>query len=273
MAKSRINGIKLLPLLLVVIIISGVAGCGTQVPSGHRGVFYYKFGDGTEMGRIYTEGFNWHFPWNNMFVYKIQLGEQREDLHVLSSDGASIGLEMTIWFRPLVDKLDSLQLTVGPNYYEIAVAPALRGVSRSVVGKYKPEEIYSSKREAIASEILAEMQVLMKQKFITVENVIIRNVVLPDKITQAINAKLEADQEAQKMEFVLLKEKQEAERKRIEAQGIADFQKIVASGVTPSLLTWKGIEATQKLAESPNTKIVIIGKAENGLPVILDTGK
>ena len=184
-----------------------------------------------------------------------------------------IGLEMTIWFRPLVDKLDSLQLTVGPNYYEIAVAPALRGVSRSVVGKYKPEEIYSSKREAIASEILAEMQVLMKQKFITVENVIIRNVVLPDKITQAINAKLEADQEAQKMEFVLLKEKQEAERKRIEAQGIADFQKIVSAVITESLLKWKGIEATQKLAESPNTKIVIIGKAENGLPVILDTGK
>ncbi|MEW5923808.1 MAG: prohibitin family protein [Candidatus Zixiibacteriota bacterium] len=273
MAKSRIKGIRLLPLFLILIIMSGIVGCGTQVPSGHRGVFYYKFGDGTQMGKIYTEGFNWHFPWNNMFVYKIQLNEQREDLHVLSADGASIGLEVTIWFRPYAEKLDSLQLTVGPNYYDIAVAPALRGVARSVVGKYKPEEIYSSKREAIAGEILKEMQDMISQKFITVENVIIRNVVLPDKITQAINAKLEADQEAQKMEFVLLKEQMEAERKRIEAQGIADFQKIVASGVTPSLLTWKGIEATQKLAESPNTKIVIIGNSENGLPVILDTGK
>ncbi|RKX30929.1 MAG: prohibitin family protein [Candidatus Zixiibacteriota bacterium] len=273
MSNSRIKGLRLLPLLLVLIFITGIAGCGTQVPSGHRGVFYYKFGDGTEMGKIYPEGFNWHFPWNSMFVFKVQLNEQRENLHVLSSDGASIGLEMTIWFRPLAEKLDSLQVTVGPNYYNIAVAPALRGVSRSVVGKYKPEEIYSSKREAISSEILTGMQTLMTEKFISVDDVIIRNVVLPAKITEAINAKLEADQDAQKMEFVLLKESQEAERKRIEARGIADFQKIVASGVTPSLLTWKGIEATQKLAESPNTKIVIIGRTDNGLPVILDTGK
>ena len=262
--------LKLLPLLFLVLLL---AGCGTQIPSGHRGVFYYKFGDGTEMGKIYPEGFNWHFPWNTMFVYKIQLSEQREDLHVLSSDGASIGLEVTVWFRPIVDRLDSLQITVGPNYYSIAVAPALRGVGRSVVGKFKPEEIYSSKREEIASEILSEMTAIMADKFISIENIIIRNVGLPPSISDAINAKLEADQDAQKMEFVLLKEKQEAERKRIEAQGISDFQKIVASGVTPSLLTWKGIEATQKLAESPNAKVVIIGNSKDGLPVILDTGK
>nr|MBN2277894.1 prohibitin family protein [candidate division Zixibacteria bacterium] len=269
MFDRHLRAHRLLPLLLILVFISGIIGCGTQIPSGHRGVFYYKFGDGTEMGKIYAEGFNWHFPWNTMFVYQIQLNESREDLHVLSADGASIGLEVTIWYRPVADKLDSLQITVGKNYFNIAVAPAMRGVARAVVGKYKPEEIYSSKREAIASEILSEMQGLMVQKFISVENIIIRNVVLPQKITEAINAKLEADQEAQKMEFVLLKEKQEAERKRIEAQGIADFQKIVASGVTPSLLTWKGIEATQKLAESQNTKIVIIGDSKHGLPVIL----
>ncbi len=273
MPTKKFNQARLLPFLLILIFLSGIIGCGTQVPSGHRGVFYSKFGHGTEMGRIYPEGFNWHLPWNSMFVYKIQLDEQREVLQVLSSDGASIGLEVTIWFRPMADKLDSLQVTVGKDYYNVAVAPALRGVARSVVGKYKPEEIYSSKREAISGEILTEMQKIISQKFITVENVIIRNVTLPPKITEAINFKLAADQDAQKMEFVLQKESQEAERKRIEAKGIADFQKIVASGVTPSLLTWKGIEATEKLAESPNTKIVIIGKSDNGLPVILDTGK
>ena len=265
------NQLMLLPFLLILIIVSGMAGCGTQIPSGHRGVFYYKFGDGTEMGRIYPEGFNWHIPWNNMFVYKIQLDERREDLHVLSSDGASIGLEMTVWFRPIFNKLDSLQITVGSNYYNVAVAPALRGVSRQVVGKFKPEEIYSTKREEIANEIVLEMQNLMKDKFISIENIIIRNVGLPQKITEAINAKLEASQDAEKMEFVLLKETQEAERKRIEARGIADFQKIVSSGLTPSLLTWKGIEATQKLAESPNTKVIVIGNSKDGLPIILDS--
>ncbi len=265
------NQLMLMPLLLILILVSGLTGCGTQIPSGHSGVFYYKFGSGTEMGKIYSEGFNWHFPWNNMFVYKVQMDEQREDLHVLSSDGASIGLEMTVWFRPIYNKLDSLQVIIGPNYYNVAVAPGLRGVARSVVGKFKPEEVYSTRREEIAGEILLEMQNLMKDKFILVENIIIRNVVLPPMVSEAINAKLEAAQEAEKMQFVLLKETQEAERKRIEAKGIADFQKIVASGVTPSLLTWKGIEATQKLAESPNTKVIIIGNSKDGLPVILDT--
>jgi regulator of protease activity HflC (stomatin/prohibitin superfamily) len=273
MPTKKFNQAKLLPLLLILIFISGIVGCGTQIPSGHRGVFYSKFGAGTEMGKIYPEGFIWHFPWNSMFIYKIQLNEQREDLHVLSSDGASIGLEVTIWFRPIPTKLDSLQITVGKDYYNVAVAPAFRGVARSVVGQYKPEEIYSSKREVISAEILAEMQKIISKKYITIENVIIRNVTLPPKITEAIDFKLAADQEAQRMQFVLQKESQEAERKRIEAKGIADFQKIVASGVTPSLLTWKGIEATEKLAESPNTKIIIIGKSDNGLPVILDTGK
>jgi len=271
MANQKLNPVKLLPLLLIMVFMMGVVGCGTQVPSGHRGVFYYKFGDGTEMGKIYPEGFTWHFPWNSMFVYKIQLDERLENLQVLSADGASINLEVTIWFRPVMEKLDSLQITVGPNYYNIAVAPALRGVARSVVGKAKPEEIYSSKREVIVTEILTEMQRLMSERFISVENAIIRDVQLPPKITEAINFKLAADQEAQKMEFVLLKEKKEAERKQIEAEGIAEFQRIVSSGVTPSLLTWKGIEATQRLAESPNTKVVVIGNSKDGLPLILDT--
>lgn len=264
------NQLMLLPLLLILIIVSGMSGCGTQVPSGHRGVFFYTFGDGTEMGKVYSEGFNWHFPWNSIFVYKIQLDERREQLQVLSADGASIGLEVTVWFRPLYAKLDSLQVTVGRNYYNVVVAPALRGVARSVVGKFKPEEIYSTRREEISDAIVLKMQNLMRDKFITVENIIIRNVGLPAKITEAINAKLEASQEAEKMEFVLLKETQEAERKRIEARGISDFQRIVSAGLTTQLLTWKGIEATQKLAESPNAKIIIFGNSENGLPIILD---
>ena len=260
---------KLLLLLPVLILITGLVGCGTQVPSGHRGVFYSKFGEGTEMGKILTEGFNWHMPWNNIFVYKVQLEERKEDLTLLSSDGATIGLEVTVWYRPDATRVDSLQITVGPNYYNIAVAPALRGVGRSVVGQYKPEEIYSTKREAIAEGILQEMQELMRTKFISIENVIIRNVRIPARISDAINAKLAADQEQQKMEFILLKEKSEAERKRIEAKGIADFQKIVSTGLTPMLLKWKGIEATEKLSASTNSKVVIIGSAKDGLPIIL----
>jgi len=259
--------------ILALLALLFLIGCGTQVPSGHRGVKYYKFGDGTEMGKIYDEGFNWHLPWNSIYVYNVQLQESKEALQILSADGATIQLEVSIWYRPAVQRLDSLQKTIGPGYYNSVIAPALRGVARDVVGQYKPEEIYSTQRGVIASEIRDTMEVLLKGKFVNIENVIIRNVLLPPKITEAINLKLAADQEAQRMQYVLQKEQQEAERKRIEAKGIADFQKIVSSGITQDLLRWKGIEATQKIAESPNTKIVVIGNGEGDLPIILGGGK
>ena len=245
------------------------AGCGTNVPSGHHGVKFKRFSGGTQMGTIYPEGFNWHMPWNSIFVYKTQISEQKEDITVLSSDGATIQLELSMWYRPLTEKLDSLQVTVGPQYYDVMIAPAVRGEARRICGKFKPEEIYSTRRDEIAAELLAELKRIMADKYIVIENVISRNVILPQKISDAINEKLAAQQEAQRMEFTLQKERQEADRKRIEAQGIADFQKIVSSGLNPELLRWKGIEATEKLAGSPNAKIVVIGNAKDGLPLIL----
>jgi regulator of protease activity HflC (stomatin/prohibitin superfamily) len=256
-------------ILVLALLGTLLVGCGTNIPSGHHGVKYMRFRGGTQMGKIHGEGFRWHMPWNSFFVYKTQTDERREDLHILSADGASIELEASIWFRPIVEKLDSLQVTVGPNYYAVVVGPVLRGEARSIVGRYKPDEIYSTKREVIASEILEMANKVLKEKYVDVENVIIRNVVLPPKITEAINEKLATDQAQQRMQFVLLKETQEAERKRIEAQGIADFQRIITQGLTKNLLLWKGIEATEKLAESPNTKVVVIGSSESGLPLIL----
>jgi len=252
-------------MVLSVVMIS----CGTSVPAGHHGIKYLQFGGGTEMGNIYPEGFNWHLPWNRIEVYKTQWENREEALQVLSSDGATIRLDVSIWFRPKTDRLDSLQIKVGRNYYSVVVAPALRGEARRVVGKYKPEEIYSSKREEIASETLASVKSLIVSKFIEVDNIIVRDVTLPPKISAAIDAKLEADQQQQQMQFVLLKETQEAERKRIEAKGISDFQRIVSAGLTPELLKWKGIEATEKLAESSNAKVVVIGAGTDGLPLIL----
>lgn len=264
---------QMLPLLLIMIFALGMVGCGTQIPSGHRGVFYSKFGDGTEFGKIYPEGFNWHMPWNTMFVYTIQLQESKEKLTVLSSDGATILIDVSIMYRPIVDKLDSLQFSIGPNYYEVAVAPQLRSIARQVVGNYTPEEIYSSKRDVIGKEIETELRDATKDKFVNVENILIRDVTIPQKISDAINFKLQAQQDAQKMQFTIEKEKREAERKRIEAKGIADFQKIVSTGLTESYLKWKGIEATQKISESPNAKVVIIGNDAGSLPVILNADK
>lgn len=265
--------IRALPILLIAITALLAVGCGTQIPSGHRGVFFAKFGDGTELGKTYAEGFNWHLPWNSIFVYKIQLQEHLENLSVLSSDGASIQMEVSILYRPIMEKIDSLQVTIGPDYYDVKVAPTLRAIARGVAGRYKPEEIYSTKREEMAGEIRDALVDQMRNNFIEIENVLIRDVKIPAKISEAINFKLTADQEAQKMQFTIEKEKLEAERKRIEAKGISDFQQIVSAGITPSLLKWKGIEATMKIAESPNTKIIVVGNDAGSLPIILSGEK
>ncbi|RKX24688.1 MAG: prohibitin family protein [Candidatus Zixiibacteriota bacterium] len=266
MRKERGKG---LPLLLVVIIALTMVGCGTQVPSGHRGVFYSKFGDGTQMGTIYPEGFTWHLPWNSMFVYKIQTQERKEVLMVLSSDGASIRMEVSVLYQPDPMYLDSLQIAIGRNYYDVAVAPTVREVARSVAGMYKPEEIYSTKREELAARIITQLSEAMADRHIIIQNVLMRDVQIPAKISEAINFKLAADQEAQKMQFTIEKERLEAERKRIEAKGIADFQKIISAGITTSYLKWKGIEATLQIAESPNTKVVIVGNDSGEMPIIL----
>lgn len=270
MSKKLAKG---LPLLMIVVFALISMGCGTQVPSGHRGVFYSKFGDGTEFGHIYSEGFVWHMPWNSMFVYRTQVQEHEETLNVLSSDGASIRIDVSILFRPNAEKLDSLQVEIGPNYYGDIVAPNLRGIARGVAGRYKPEEIYSTKRDEMAAAILSDLKAALASKWVVIENVLIRDVVIPAKISEAINFKLTADQEAQKMQFTIEKEKLEAQRKRIEAGGIADFQKIVSAGITNSYLKWKGIEATQKLAESQNSKIIVVGNTSESMPVILSADK
>jgi len=270
MSKKRS---PLLPLLLVLVFSLGMIGCGTQIPSGYRGVFYSKFGTGTQFGKIYPEGFIWHMPWNKMFLYKIQLQEHEEKLTVLSSDGATIRMDVSILYYPEKDKLDSLQVTIGQNYYNVAISPSIRGIAREVAGHYKPEEIYSSKRDQIGANIFDELKQAMTNKFITIDKVVIRDVQIPQKIYEAINFKLSAAQDAEKMDFVILKEKKEAERKKIEAKGIADFQNIVSAGITSSLLKWKGIEATLKIADSKNAKVIIIGNDAGSLPVILGGSK
>lgn len=261
--------IKSLPLLLIMVMALTAVGCGTKIPSGHRGVFFATFGSGTEFGTIYQEGFNWHLPWNRMIVYKIQLQERKENLTVLSSDGATIRMDVSILYRPTVAKLDSLQVEIGQNYYDVKVAPTIRGVARGIAGRYKPEEIYSTKREQMNAEIEEGLKEAMAGNHIEIRNVLIRDIAIPEEISRAINFKLTADQEAQRMKFTIAKERLEADRKRIEAQGIADFQKIVSAGITQSLLKWKGIEATLEIARSNNAKVIVIGSGKDGLPIIL----
>ena len=163
------------------------------------------------------------------------------------------------------------QTIAGGDYETIVLIPQFRSISRSVTASFQASALYSTERERLGMAVQEELASTVAPRGVIVETTPLRNVALPTQLTEAIEQKQRADQEAQRMEFVLLKERQEADRKRIEAKGIADFQTIVAAGISEQLLRWKGIEATEKIAQSPNTKVVIVGAGRDGLPIILDT--
>ncbi len=219
-----------------------------------------------------SEGVHIVAPWNKVYVYNIRQQQLFETMKVLSQDGLDIKLDASIWFQPVVKDLAKLHKFRGRTYVDDVLKPAVRSATRSVVGRYTPEQIYSTKREAIQQEIYDETRKILANQYVQLNKILVRDVTLPTTIKTAIERKLKQQQEALEYEFKLQKEKKEAERKRIEAQGIRDFQHIVTEGISDKLLRWKGIEATLKLAESPNAKVIVIGSGKDGLPIILNPG-
>ena len=196
-----------------------------------------------------------------------------DGIEVLTSDGLTLKLEITVQYRLLPSAAPMVYRTIGDDYTEKIVRPEIRSALRDKAVNYMSTDLYSIKREDFVTKVKTLLDESFKKRGLVLEGVLLRDVSLPQSVQQSINAKISAQQDAQKMEFVLQKEKQEADRKRIEAQGIQDFQKIVAQGLSHEILELKGIEATQKLAESPNAKIVVIGNSKNGLPLVLGQDK
>lgn len=200
-----------------------------------------------------------------------QEGKQSGDdgLHVLTNDGAMPTLEVTVKYHIRPESAVQIFKTLGENYEDGILRPDIRSVIADVAVNYSSSDLYSSKRSEFVANAVSKLTAQMAKRGIVLEDLQLRRVVMPEQIQQAIQAKLAAQQQSEQMEFVLSKEKQEADRKRIEAQGIADFQKIVSAGISEPLLRWKGIEATEKLATSDNAKMVIVG-GKDGLPLILN---
>jgi prohibitin 1 len=241
----------------------------TQIPAGHVGVVDVF---GIVQSGTLPPGINLVNPLATVHKFSTQTMEHKESMQVLSREGLTIGLELSVLYRLHPDSVARVYQTIsGGDYEEIVLIPQFRSISRAVTASFQASALYSTERERLAVMVQEELARTVGPRGIIIESVPLRNVALPTQLTEAIEQKQRADQEAQRMEFVLLKEKQEADRKRIEARGIADFQNIVAQGISDQLLRWKGVEATEKLAASPNTKIVIVGSGKDGLPVILDT--
>lgn len=259
---------RIMTALIIVLglAMGGMAGCA-KVDAGYGGVLWTAF-SGTQPDK-YTEGWYFVAPWNKMFSYSLRTQDRLEQLHVLSNNGLSITLETSIRFRPDPSKLSKLHETLGPDYYKVLIAPTLRSEARKVGGRYNPEEIYSTKRDAVEAEIFDEVKKSLVGRPVIVEAILVRNVDLPDKLKTAINDKLEEEQRSLKMKFTLSRERQEAERKSIEAKGIAERNRIITESITDKLLRYEGIQATERLAKAKNSKVVVIGGGKDGLPVIL----
>jgi prohibitin 1 len=239
----------------------------TQIPAGHVGVIDF-FGKVSE--RTLKSGVNVVNPMARVIKMSVQTKEMREQMQVLSKEGLSIALEISVLYRLDADSAAKVYKTIaGGNFEEIILVPQFRSISRAATASFQASALYSLEREQLAIQIQQELAKLVQPRGVIVESTPLRGVGLPPQLTEAIEQKQKADQESQRMEFILTKEQQEAERKRIEAKGIADFQRIVAAGISEQLLRWKGIEATLKIAESSNSKVVIIGSGKDGLPIIL----
>ncbi|HEX9658312.1 MAG TPA: prohibitin family protein [Bacteroidota bacterium] len=243
--------------------------CFTVIPAGHVGVVDFF---GTVSDHTLSPGIRFVNPLARVINFSWQTNEHKETMSVLSREGLSIGLEMSVIYRLNPDSAAQVYKTIqGGDFLEIILIPQFRSIARAVTAGMPASALYSTEREQLGLSIQHELAKQISPRGITVETTPLRNVSLPPQLTEAIEQKQKADQESQRMEFILRKEKQEADRKRIEAQGIADFQKIVAAGISEQLLRWKGIEATEKLASSTNTKVIIVGAGKDGLPIIMDT--
>jgi prohibitin 1 len=258
----RLIGLGVLAFVLVILLFSSI----TRVDTGHVGVLTL-FGRVT--GEVLGEGIHFINPLKTNNEMSIQTQTLKESANVPSSEGLMMSLDTSLIYHLSPERATEVYQKIGKDYENVVVEPTLRSAIREATASHTANALYTGEREMVAKQIYDQVSTQLKQRGLAVENVLLRDIQLPATLKASIEAKQQAEQEALAMNFRLQKETQEAQRKRIEAAGVRDFQQIVAQGITPSLLEWKGIEATENLAKSPNSKVVVIGNNKNGLPLIL----
>ncbi len=263
-------GVITLIVLILVLIFSNATFL--TIDSGERGVIFKRFSGGLDKENIFSPGFHVIAPWNNMYVYDVREKQLEEEMQVLSSNGLTISVDVTVRVHPKYDKIGELHEEFGLEYLNSLVRPEVRSAVRNVIGRFAPEELYSTKRDEVQDMIREELGGTLNNNYINLRAVLIRDIALPDKVKMAIEDKLEAEQSSLKYEFILEQERKEAERRIIEAEAKAKSNEILNASLSSNILQDKGIEATMELANSPNSKVIIVGGGESGLPLILGGG-
>jgi len=233
-----------LPIIIIVIIlVILLAKSAVTIGPGEGGVIFERFGDGVNTEKTYGEGFHIVAPWNDMIVQKVRQQSISDDMNVLSVNGLDITVSGTIWFEPEYKNLGKLIKTKGADYIRELLSPSINAAAKSVVGRYTPEQLYSSKRDIIEKEILEEVRSELKDQYVNVKRVLVENVRLPNSIKDAIERKLKQEQESLEYEFRLVTAQKEAEKVIIEAKGKAESNRILSASLTDKILQDKGIEA------------------------------
>ena len=259
-------GSKILILAAAIFALIFFFSSVISIPTGHVGI-PTLFGRVT--GETLGEGIHIINPLKAVEKLSIQTQSVKESANVPSNEGLILALDTSLLFRLDRSMAADVYQKVGSNYAEKIVEPTLRAAIRASTSSHTANALYTNARELVQQQIQDQLTKELAPRGVIVENILLRDVQLPAMLKGSIEAKQQAEQDALRMSFILQKETQEAQRKRIEAQGIADFQKIVAQGISSQLLEWKGIEATEKLATSANSKVVIVGNSKTGLPIIL----
>jgi len=245
------------------------------IDPGERAVVFNTISGKLSKDDIEGTGLKMIAPWNNLFKYEVKEQSREEPLDILDKNGLSLSMDITIRFNPIYDRIGYLHETFGQNYINRLIIPEMRSTVRNVAGRYSAEEIYSTKRNEVELTMVNETMEVLKENNIDMRALLIRSIILPEGIKKAIELKLTREQESLAMVYVKEKEEQEADRKRIEAKGISDYNRILNASLTANILKQKGIDATLKLAESANAKVVTLKLAEsaNAKVVVIGSGK
>ncbi len=269
--------IAIVLLLFALLFLSALPMMLISIDSGYKGVLWRRFFGGTEMAHSYGEGATLIFPWDKMTLYSTRQQRETVVFNTLSKNGLSVLVEASIRFRPLEETLPELHRYIGPDYVNVLLIPEMGSHVRNIIGQYEPEELYSMKRALIEEQIEQSIRDGLDTtntkksagRYIFVDEILIRDITLPETVRDSIEQKEQSKQVALAYEFRLLAEEKEKQRKKIEAEGIRDFQNTITDGISQKYLTWQGINATVDLAKSNNSKVVIIGSGKSGLPIIL----
>jgi regulator of protease activity HflC (stomatin/prohibitin superfamily) len=258
----------LIALLLCFCVVFFFNSIVILIHPGELGVLWRLLGGGTQIDTAYREGMHLILPFNKMYVYNVRKQQFTDSINVLTVDGLTVGVKYSVRYFLEKDTLPLLHQRVGPDYVNVVVKPEVRSVMRTIFGQYKPEEIYTNQK-AIQERISELSKGRLGGRFVSLDEVPIESVTLPQKISDAIENKLAQQQLDQEYTYRLDIATKESERKRLESAGIRDYNNTINGSLNPSILAWQGIQATQDLAKSPNSKVIVIGSGKSGLPLIL----